>query len=301
MACILSVPGGDTHKLKLPELTHYGVKMKLSKKTFVAFAAAASLFFAGCGDSTNLNPAQAQVQGFQVYSGSGGTLATAQTQFVTAIDATNTNNGGATPTQATGFRSVNWDAAVVPTNTNNFPSSFFNTVNGVAPVQRGLVVGAGGSVDGAGLRVSDNDFADVNASYGAQFNAFSAAKTFAPVSSNVVWVRFEVPGRLGTPAAVRGFGAVFSDVDVAGSTTMEFFNGNTGIGTFQVPVRNDANGHSFVGVNYTNSNKITAVKITLGSGTLGAAVNDVTDGAANPDLVVLDDFFYAEPSVVGAP
>ena len=285
----------------LLEFTHYGVNMKLNKKIFVALAAAASLLFAGCGDSTNITPAQAQAQGFQVYSGSGATLAAAQTNFVAAIDATNTNNAGAVPSQATGFRSVNWDAGIVPVDNNTFPSSFFNTLNGAFPVQRGLVVGAGGSTGNTGMRVSSQDFNDVNATYGAQFNAFSAANTFAPTTSNVIWVRFEVPGRLGVAAGVKGFGAVFSDVDTVGSTTMEFFNGNTGIGTFVVPVRSDANGHSFVGVNFTNSNKATSVKITLGNGTLGAATNDITDGAGNPDLVVLDDFFYAEPRVVGTP
>jgi hypothetical protein len=53
-----------------------------------------------------------------------------------------------------------------------------------------------------------------NATYGTTFGAFSPLRLFTPVDSNVTHALFFVPGTDGgTPALVRGFGAVFTDVD----------------------------------------------------------------------------------------
>ena len=271
--------------------------MNLLKKLCLAGACFTAFGLAGCGDSevAVIPPAQAQVLGFVPIAGSGtADVNQAITDFTARFGGT--ANGNAAGTQATGFRSVNWDAPIVPVGAGNpFPFDFFNNAN-IAPPTRGLIVGAGGN----GLQAADDDFAFINPTYAGQFEAFSTAKIFSPTSTNVLWVRFEVPAATGVPGRVSGFGAVFSDVDTEGSTTIEFFSGNTSLGEFQVPVRSDANGHSFLGVNWEDGQKVTSAKITLGTGTLGAANNDVTDGGTD-DLVVLDDFFYGEPSVVGTP
>jgi hypothetical protein len=188
--------------------------------------------------------------------------------------------------QAAGRREINWDGVPADvTNNDAFPRDFFSLRS-----KRGIVF----STPGAGFRVSDNDFADVNAVYGNQFNAFSPAKTFAPIGSNVTDVFFQVAADPTKPAAVSGFGAVFSDVDVAGSTRMEFFQGNTSLGVFTVPARSDENGLSFLGVVYPAGYAVTRVRITTGNGLLSAANNDLTDGGT-ADLVVMDDFLYGEP------
>jgi hypothetical protein len=104
---------------------------------------------------------------------------------------------------------------------------------------------------------------------------------------------FQVAGQP-TPAVVRGFGIVFSDVDFASKTTIELFaKDGSSLGVFAAPTRSDAGGLSFVGVTFDQP-IIARVRITLGTGALGAGVNDVTDGGT-ADLVVLDNVIYGEP------
>lgn len=194
----------------------------------------------------------------------------------------------ATPPAASGRREINWDG--VPdavTNTNTFAGNFFNTNS-----PRGLVL----TTPGTGFRVSNNDFADVNAGYGGEIAAFSTAKTFAPVGSNITEVTFFTPGST-NEATVSAFGVVFSDVDTAGSTSMEFFSGISSLGTFVVPIRCDANGHSFLGVIFDDE-RVTRVRITTGSAALSGGTNDVT-GGGTADIVVMDDLIYSEP-IAGA-
>jgi hypothetical protein len=195
-------------------------------------------------------------------------------------------NGGTVPGPApAGRREVNWEGVNgTALNSNTFPGDFFNTT-----VKAGLIV----STPGTGMRVSDKDFSDVNASFGDAFNAFSAPKTFAAVGSTIVDVTFQVAA--GTaPAVVAGFGVVFADVDIAGAKKMEVYDqAGKKIGTFDAPVRSDANGHSFVGVKFASA-IIARVRITSGTGALGAQAQDVSSGGAS-DLVVMDDFLFSEP------
>ena len=94
---------------------------------------------------------------------------------------------------------------------------------------------------------------------------------------------------------VSGFGVVFSDVDVANSSKLEFFvRAGRKIRPFAAPVRSDANGLSFVGVKF-DAAIVARVPITSGNAPLGAQVKDITDhGTA--DLVVVDDFICGEPT-----
>ena len=187
---------------------------------------------------------------------------------------------------AAGRREVNWEGVNgANLNVNTFPGDFFNTTT-----KLGLVM----TTPGTGLRVSDKDFADINAAFGEVFNAFSPAKTFAAVGSTVTDVTFQVAAAT-TPAVVAGFGVVFADVDIAGGTKIEVFDkAGKKLGTFAAPVRSDANGHSFVGVKF-DSPIIAKVRITSGTGALGAQAQDVSAGTGGADLVVMDDFLYSEP------
>jgi hypothetical protein len=66
-----------------------------------------------------------------------------------------------------------------------------------------------------------------NATYGDTFGVFSPNRDFTPVGSTTTQGLFFIPGTMGgTPAEVRGFGAVFSDVDLPDPTEIEFFGRN---------------------------------------------------------------------------
>jgi len=199
------------------------------------------------------------------------------------------SNGGTAGEQAAGRREISWDGAGANPfdNRNDFPSTFFNT-----NVKSGAVF----TTPGTGFRNDSLKFAEVNAEYGNEFGTFSPTKIFSPVGSNVMEVLFQVAGEP-TPAQVTGFGAVFSDVDIAGRTTIEFFDASgTRLAIVAAPVRSDAAGLSFVGARFTDA-IVARVRITLGTGALGAAANDVTAGGA-ADVVVADNFVYGEPKRV---
>lgn len=187
-----------------------------------------------------------------------------------------------------GRREINWDAVPDSFETVNLPVDFFNPVGPGAAValQRGFKY-----LPGAAARISSNSFSALEPSNVAEFAAFSGNKTFAAVGSNLWNVEFEVPGQP-VAAAVHGFGAVFSDVDIQGSAAMQFFSGIESLGIFTVPVRTTGS-HSFLGVYFPNR-KITRIEILQGSAPVGAAVKDISAGGTH-DLVLMDDFLYNEP------
>ena len=91
----------------------------------------------------------------------------------------------------------------------------------------------------------------------------------------------------------RGFGAVFTDVDLANVTSLEAFDPfGASLGTFFVPTAN--NGLSFLGLQFTDA-FIGRVRITTGNAALGP--ND----ASGTDVVAMDDFIYGEPTAVPEP
>jgi hypothetical protein len=195
-------------------------------------------------------------------------------------------NGTTVGEQATGRREINWDGAAANpfNNRNDFPADFFNTT---------VKVGAIYTTSGTGFRNDSLLFSEVNPSYAAEFTAFSPSKIFAPVGSNQLDQLFQVAGQP-TPALVRGFGIVFNDVDVAERTSIQLFaQDGTSLGTFSSPVRTDASGFTFVGVTFTEA-VIARVRITLGTGAMGPAVNDVSAGGTI-DIVALDNVIYGEP------
>jgi hypothetical protein len=196
------------------------------------------------------------------------------------------SNGGTPDEQPAGRREIAWDGAGANpfNNKNDFPADFFNT-----NVKSGAVF----TTPGTGFRNDSLQFAEINAGYAAEFDAFSPTKIFSPVGSNVMDVLFQVAGRP-TPALVTGFGVVFSDVDIDGATTIEFFDVNgRSLATVAAPRRSDAAGSSFVGVKFADA-VVARARITLGTGILSANAADVSAGG-NADVVVTDNFIFGEP------
>ena len=193
-----------------------------------------------------------------------------------------------------GRREVNWDA-VPPafTNLNNFPSDFFGSsdpalANGR---KRGLIL----QNTGTSFRVDSTNFSEVDPSYDTQFEAFSKKRLFAYMGNNITEITFKVPGT-DTEAFIKGFGVVFTDVDVANSTSIEFFAGTKSLGVYYSPVRTETGSFSFLGVQFPDE-KVTKVRITSGDGILATGVKDISNGGTK-DLVVMDDFFYTEPKSI---
>lgn len=216
-------------------------------------------------------------------------IAAALTTFRAGIGG-GANNANALGTQLSGHREINWDAAIVPVLPALLPGGFFNS----PPTTRGLVM----TTPGTGLMLSATDFAEVDASYGAEFNSFSPSKIISPQGSVITDVTFRVPGAA-TPAFVNGFGVVFSDVDTAGGTTLEYFGpGGLSMGIFSAPVNSGA--FSFLGVFFDAGERVTGVRITSGTAALGAGVLDVSSGGAG-DVVAMDDFLYSEPAAIPEP
>ena len=203
-----------------------------------------------------------------------------------------TNNGGDPGSRSGGYRELNWDS--IPDELaapNLYTPDFFNAPT--APRARGAVL----STPGTGLMVSaDSDnpsaalprFGNINPSYVNSFKTFSSERLFSPVGSNIAELRFFVPGSK-TPAAVRGFGAVYTDVDTD-HTAFEYFDiqGNS-LGKFGTPIAD--RGLSFLGVIFSRA-VVHRVRIQYGTAMLGL------DDGPNNDVAVMDNFVYGEPQAV---
>jgi hypothetical protein len=141
-----------------------------------------------------------------------------------------------------------------------------------------------------------------NPTYGTIFRAFSRSRLFTPVGSNITEASFSIPGTNGTaPATVRGFGAVFTDVDQpngvgaaakGGSTLIEYFdrNGRLLFSSF-VPASPGDGSLSFFGIKFDDA-RIASVRITAGNVAPGP-----NDDRKN-DIVMMDDFIYGEPQLL---
>jgi hypothetical protein len=98
----------------------------------------------------------------------------------------------------------------------------------------------------------------------------------------------------GIPATVDAFGAVFTDVDLATSSSLQFFDidGNALTGVVNVLAGTVPNqSFSFLGLVANAGERIARVRITTGTAALGPNDNP----AQGVDMVVMDDFIYAEP------
>jgi hypothetical protein len=183
-------------------------------------------------------------------------------------------------------REINWDGVPEAKSDPNLLNADFFNVNS----PRGVVV----STPGTGFMVSANAGSGPPILFGfpSDFQTFSPQKLFTAVNSNIVDVTFFLPGT-STPATTTAFGLIFTDVEVAGLTGIEFFDAtNTLIYSRNALVAGNQ-GLSFLGA-ITSNGAISRVRITSGANTIVA--NGVL-GNPNDDVVAMDDFLYAEPAV----
>jgi hypothetical protein len=195
------------------------------------------------------------------------------------------NNGNTAGSQTGGRREINWDGGGAGANAATFtsPMTTFNS----GATTRGAVF----TTPGTGFAISGQpspEFGDINAQYPSQFTTFSSPRLFTPLGSTITDVLFFEPGT-NNAATVGGFGAVFTDVDFLGRTTMEFFDVNSNsLGLFNVPAF--SRGLSFLGATFAEP--IFRVRLTTGDRPLGNNDN------ADSDIVAMDDFIYSEPQPI---
>jgi len=208
--------------------------------------------------------------------------------------------GGGTVAGANGSfgglrREINWDgvpaAFAAP---NNLPANFFNvnSPRGVVLTTpgTGFQVSGASTDSGAGQPAAAN-FGNIDPTYATTFQTFSPQRLFTSLASNVFDVVFFVAGT-STPATVKGFGLILTDVDVTSTTAVQFFDaGNTSMGKLLAPAL--SGGLSFLGGFVGDGQtRIARVRVTLGN-TSGAAGQ--LDNGGSSDIVVVDDFIYGEP------
>ena len=279
---------------------------KLKFPCFVAALGVLSLFAAGNSDQT------AYAQGntpkdfvaptvFQAAGPNAASIQSTVDAFRAALG--NPDNRNMPGPLGTGHREINWDGGggVKATTPPVTPFNVFLNTRGAQFTTPGIGLSqappSGGPQDGlAGLFK--------NPTYGNTFATFSPLRLFTPVGSNITDCFFFLPGSNGNfLAPIKGFGAVFTDVDQpdgsgpaskrgnrGSSVLMEFFgvDGQLLYSGF-APASPGDRGLSFFGVTFDDP-RIASVRIIAGD---EPGPND--DG--KHDIVMMDDFIYGEPTL----
>jgi hypothetical protein len=236
-----------------------------------------------------------------VFQAAGPTVASVQSMvdaFRAAIGGA--NNGNVAGPLAAGRREINWDGG------GSTATSL------VATPFDGFLVTRGGRFTTPGSGFVQAPTAGLattfgNPTYETIFQAFSPVRLFSPIDSNVTRATFFVPGGGELPATTRAFGAVFSDVDQSGDdrrhpyfgwgkrrsfTSMLFFGvkGNL-LYSADVPASQGDASLSFLGVLFDDA-RVAYVRIVTGNTAPGPK------DTWRRDIVMMDDFVYAEPQPV---
>jgi hypothetical protein len=238
-----------------------------------------------------------------VFEGSGANAAAIQA-VVDSFRAVlgNPNNGNNAGPLTDGRREINWDGGGATTTAQAGPSlAVFQTTRGALFTTPGTGFVQAPLVETAGP--TDVTLGELlnNATYATTFSTFSPVRIFTPLDSNVTDATFFIPGIL-TPAGVSAFGAVFTDVDLAGPTRIDFFGvGDVPLFSRTVLSSPGSGGQSFLGVAFNSGELITHARITTGNAALAGTNGGNDNPSGGVDLVVMDDFIYAEPQAVPEP
>lgn len=233
--------------------------------------------------------------GAQLVRSAAGTLE----QAGAARDAFRADLGGGTETSGGGLfggvrREINWDGAPDAVSTPNLmPADQF--------ASRGVVF----TTPGGGFAMSARDgnptgtplhFANFDAAYAGKLAAFTPQRLFVSLGDPEYDVLFFVAGT-NRPALVSGFGAIFTDVDLASSSSIEYFDlDGVSLGKFWVPAAAGNQTFSFLGVSFPDA---VVARVRVAAGTVAL---DAGGEPAGGDAVAADDFLYSEPiEAEGAP
>jgi len=247
-----------------------------------------SLAIATFGLTLILNPVAVSAAP-QFFEASGATPADIQTEVDNFRDFLGPNRGvgGTFPD---GRREINWDGVPEAFSAPNLlPANFFNSNS-----PRGVVfftLGTGFQVSANSINSTNTPvrFGNIFSVYPALFSTFSPQKLFSALRSTITENLFFIPGTTQS-ATVKGFGAVFTDVNAAHSTKIEYFDvgGNLLFSRNVLPQPTQRAGFSFLGVGFDTAS-VFLVRITSGNRILKVP---------NLDVVVMDDFIYGEPQAL---
>ena len=279
---------------------HAAMKLPITSTVIAAFGLLSMLLAVS-------ETAQAQARDYvppAVFQAAGPTAASIQSTvdaFRARLgDPNNLNNPG--PLGPKGRREINWDGGnpnILDTTAPANPFVTFLNTRGSQFQTPGLGLSqappSGGPQGGLAVLFG-------NPTYGHIFRAFSLSRLFTPVGSNITEASFSIPGTNGlVPARVRGFGAVFTDVDqpdgvgdgvTHASTQIQYFDRNGAlIFTSFVPASPGRGSFSFFGIVFHDA-RIASVVIKTG---------DVAPGPNDDrrhDIVMMDDFIYGEPQLL---
>ena len=202
------------------------------------------------------------------------------------------NNGNNPGPILAGRREINWDGGGDTTDTPVTPFNVFLDSRGGQFTTAGTGLSQAPPSGGpqGGLTALFN-----NPTYGTIFSTFSPLRLFTPVNSNIIEALFFIPGTNGlptgpVPARVRGFGAVFTDVDeqtgrgfarkeTLGRALIEYFGADDKV-LFKsfVPASPGDASLSFFGIVFADP-LIARVRITTGNTKPGP------DGGGKQDIV----------------
>jgi len=217
-------------------------------------------------------------------------------------------NTAASP-QNGGFRTITWDGVALDGTDfgGNTTVIVANKVVGI-PINRfeaqGVLFEEIYAVSGPVSGTDQSTFVSVNPNVSTLFPAFSPTKTFAMFNDNTIGLSFvfaSTPTATPVPVATRGFGAVFRNVRIAGTASIEYFNGARSLGLYYAPVGSAAGQASFLGVLFS-APIVTSVRIICGTDAIFTFDGLTTTGTTTDNtgtghnLVVTDDFAYAEPT-----
>ena len=220
-------------------------------------------------------------------------------QFRTDLGGANNGVGG---TFATGRREVNWDGVPDANAAPNFLApDFFNVTSARGIVFNTLEIQTGGglndfmvSADSSNPTATPVRFGDLDPSYTATFQAFSAQRLFIARNTNAMEAVFFVPGTK-IPATVSGFGCVFTDVDTATASTgraaLIRAYGADGNQLVSFTCTAASGGLSFGGVSFTAGERVARCVIQMGNSRLATGTTD----SVTTDVVAMDDVIYGEP------
>lgn len=242
------------------------------------------------------------VQAATLFSGVGDDAIAALKAMETAIGGS--DNASLEP-QTDGFRTINWDAVLLD-GTDFEGNTEVIIPDRVVAIPEDRFLSRGASFDESYV-VSGDGLESVNPEVSEQFPAFSPSNIVvgSDEAENTIEQSFTLPGTT-TPAATRGFGAIFLDVERPETSSIEFFNGSVSLGEYFVEA-GESGEPSFLGVLFDEP-VVTNVAFNLGNSTIfnldRETLETPSDSVDNPensiDLVAADDFVYAEPIYMAA-